>query len=285
MTTEPCKYLSFHSGNPCKKRHIYFKCPITQKYNYGKCGNKDRIDGTQDHRGRVRLVCAWAMKDGKIKDQQVFNDEIEYGYQCIKDAEKEERNKVQLNPEWVEWRDNKPQKKTKSKTKEHVENRYTMLEQQIKELKEKCKELTVENDELQEQNQTLTDETDDLNYQMEHEHIDMTEYDELVVKNDELNELNQQLVKDIKECGFKEGVNERELEQQLKDTNDRKEHYKKLYNDLLEQTKPKEPEPKEKKTNKGKKYKTKNKVVDEVVDELVDEMEDELEEPFRHMVL
>lgn len=258
MTTEPCKYLSFHSGNPCKKRHIYFKCPITQKYNYGKCGNKDRIDGTQDHRGRVRLVCAWAMKDGKIKDQQVFNDEIEYGYQCIKDAEKEERNKVQLNPEWVEWRDNKPQKKTKSKTKEHVENRYTMLEQQIKELTEQNQTLTEENDELKEQNQTLTDETDDLNYQMEHEHIDMTEYDELVVKNDELNE-------------------------QLKDTNDRKEHYKKLYNDLLEQTKPKEPEPKEKKTNKGKKYKTKNKVIDEVVDELVDEMEDELEEPFRHM--
>ena len=279
MTTEPCKYLSFHSGNPCKKRHIYFKCPITQKYNYGKCGNKDRIDGTQDHRGRVRLVCAWAMKDGKIKDQKVFNEEIEYGYQCIKDAEKEERNKVQLNPEWVAWRDNKPEKKTKTKEpKEHNENRYTMLEQQLKNLQLEIDECRYNNKELTEENNCLTEEVDGLNYQLEHEYIDMAEYDELVVKNDKLNELNQQLVKDIKQCGHKEGVIERELEQQLNTAM----HYKKLYNDLLEQTKPKEPEPKEKKTNKGKKYKTKNKVIDEVIDELVDELEADLE-PHKHM--
>tara|TARA_R100000951_G_scaffold55328_1_gene46462 strand:+ start:148 stop:990 length:843 start_codon:yes stop_codon:yes gene_type:complete len=276
MTNEPSKYLSFSSGNPTKKRHIIFNCPLTQKYKYGKDHNKDRIDGTQDHRNRVRIVCGWAMKDGQIKDQQTFNDEIEYGYKCIKEAELEKRNEIQLNPEWVEWKENKPQKKTKTKEpKEHTENRYTMLEQQIKELNQKNKELTEQNDELKEQNFSLTEETDDLNYQLEHEYISMDEYNEIVDKNDELNELNQQLVKDIKECGFNEGVNEKELEQQLKDTNDRKEYYKKLYNDLLEQTKPKEKKKKVPPNNTGKKYKTKNKEIDNVIDELVDELDNE----------
>ena len=206
-----------------------FVCPLSQKYKYGTNPDKDRCDGTQDHRSRVRLVCAWAMKDGQIPDQKTFTSEIEYGYQCIKDAEKEERNKVRINPLWTEWNERtKPKKEKKTTTKEHVENRYTMLEQQIKELKEKCKELTEEND--------------DLTYNIQHEHISMDEYNELVDTNNE-----------------------------LKIQNEQNEHYKKLYNDLLEQNKPKEKKKKVAPNNTGKKYKTKNTIIDEVVEELIED--------------
>jgi len=72
---------------------------------------------------------------------------------------------------------------------------------------------------------------------------------------------NTELMQELEEL-------KKQLEQKDEEYNEmeeRKEHYKTLYNESIA-TKPK--------TNKGKKYKTKNAVIDEVVNELIDDAMD-----------
>tara|TARA_R110000764_G_scaffold135748_1_gene223712 strand:+ start:66 stop:785 length:720 start_codon:yes stop_codon:yes gene_type:complete len=227
---KPPTYLSFATNNPTTKRHIYFTCPIVAKYGYGHDSTKERTDGTQDFRDKVRKVLGWAIRDGKITAEE-YNSELEIGYDAIKTAEKEDRNEPKYNPEYLEWVENKPKKTPTNKTKkEHTENRYVMLENRNTELMRELEELKKELEGKNEEIEGVREENDDLNYQMENEHKTIDEYDEMY---------------------------------------ERKEHYKKLYNDLVaEQNEPKvEP----KKTNKGKKYKTKNAVIEEVVNELIED--------------
>lgn len=267
MTTDypkkPSTYLSFATNNPTTKRHIYFTCPIVAKYGYGHDSKKERTDGTQDFRDKVRKVLGWAIRDGKITAEE-YNTELEIGYDAIKTAEKEERNEPKYNPEYLEWVENKPKRtpatKTKKEPKEHTENRYVMLENRNTELMRQMEDMvtlkTHENmgeeyadkitecesirstmitykkevNELTEEVARLSEENDDLTYNLEHESKTNEEYEEMY---------------------------------------ERKEYYKKLYNDLVaEQNKPKV-EPKKTKTKKT--YNTKNKVIDDVIEELVED--------------
>jgi len=238
MTNPHSKFISLVSGNPCKKRQIIFKCPLTIKYKYGRDWDKERIDGSQDHRNRARIVVAWAQRDGQIKTVEEGNDEVNMCYELIKECENEERNKVQINPEWEQWNtDNKTERVSKpKKTNGKDNNRYEQLEQKNKDLLEQIelltKQLKDKDDEIEtlvEDNRELDEDKTNLEYQLEHEYISIDEYNEVCVKNDELKkELNQPT------------------------------------------------EPKVKNTNKGKKYNTKNKVIDEVLDEIVNELDNEL---------
>jgi len=203
MTTDypkkPQTYLSFATNNPTTKRHIYFTCPIVAKYGYGHDSTKERTDGTQDFRDKVRKVLGWAIRDGKITADE-YNAELEVGYAAIKEAEKEERNEPKYNPEYLEWVENKPKKTPTNKTKkEHTENRYVMLENR---------------------NTELMQELEELKKQLEQ-------------KDEEYNEMEE-----------------------------RKEHYKTLYNESIA--------PKTK-TKTKKTYNTKNKIIDNVLDELVED--------------
>lgn len=303
---KPPTYLSFGTGKPTVKRHIYFTCPLTKKYNYGNDPDKERADGTQDFRERMRRVLMWALRDGKIQDQTEFNKELEWGYAQIKVAEAEERNKPRYNPEYLEWSKNRPKKQTKPKKtkepKEHTENRYVMLETRNKELMEQVEQL--KKVELQYKDELYGSFNAFQNLTKEHEELE-EQFDHLQQKNDDLNE---QLAKQPKDnVVLNTVVNKvKELEQELRDKDeeldgvredkddlnyqiehehkpldeyeelyDRKEHYKKLYNELLAQQ-PKD-EPKAKKTNKGKKYNTKAKQIDNVIDELVNELDEPID--------
>jgi len=203
MTTDypkkPQTYLSFATNNPTTKRHIYFTCPIVAKYGYGHDSTKERTDGTQDFRDKVRKVLGWAIRDGKITADE-YNAELEVGYAAIKEAEKEERNEARYNPEYLEWVANKPKKTPTNKTKkEHTENRYVMLENRNTELMQQLEDLKKE----------------------------------LEQKNEEYDSMEE-----------------------------RKEHYKTLYNESIA--------PKTK-TKTKKTYNTKNKIIDNVLDELVED--------------
>jgi len=296
----PPKYLSFGTGNPTVKRHIYFTCPLSVKYNYGKEPDKERADGTQDHREKMRRVMTWALRDGKIKDQEQFNKELDWGYEQIKKAEGEERNKERFNPAYTEWFDNKPKKQKATKKakepKEHTENRYVMLERRNAELMEQVaqfKKMELEykdelagsfqafntvNDDNEAKDYTidkLNQQLDDLKEQLAQKTNGKTN----VVLNTVVNkvkELEQELQNKDEEL---DGVREEndDLQYQMEHEHkpldeyeqmyDRKEHYKKLYNELLAK------EPTKVKTNKGKKYNTKNKIIDDILEEAIVELE------------
>ena len=251
MSNPHSQFLSRVSGKPTKKHTIYFTCPITERFKYGKAFGKEVVAGPQDLRDKVRRVCGWAVKDGLI-DAEEHNKLLEEGYEHIKNAEQEERNKKLLNPLWVAWNEeNRPTKPKKTKTKGENENncpRHLQLERKNADLTTQVEELQNKNAEL-EQELALFRQTE---------------------KQDRFN------VRSLK----------RQYEQHLNEINQRKEHYKKLYDDLIKNNKitPKkvmgciidepepEPKPEPKKTNKGKKYKTKNTIIDEVVEELVNEV-------------
>ncbi len=250
MTDAPKKYLSLISGNAIAKRQIRFKCPLTTKYMYGREWEKERIDGTQDFRNRARVVAMWAMRDGQIASIEEVNNEVDECYEAIKEAEKEERNKPLLNPEWIEWNDAKPKKEKKTKEKKKDCNRYEQLEQKNKEYKQYIENKEDEMEELEEYNERLNNEIERLKEEnKELKELAKKPKTNVVLntvvnkvkeleqelekeqqKSQDLKELNQQLVKDIKECGFKEGVNEKELKEEI-------ERLKKM---LEEATKPKE---------------------------------------------
>ena len=229
MTTtypkKPPTYLSFATNKPTTKRHIYFTCPIVAKYGYGRDSTKERTDGSQDFRDKQRKVLGWAIRDGKITADE-YNTELEVGYATIKEAEKEERNEARYNPEYLEWVENKPKKTPTNKTKkEHTENRYVMLENRNTQLMEQLEELKKQLEQKNEDIAGLREENDDLTYQMENEHKTIEEYNEM---------------------------------------EERKEHYKTLYNESIA--------PKTKTKTKTKKtYNTKNKIIDNVLDELVED--------------
>ena len=247
MTNPHSQFLSRVSGKPTKKHTIYFTCPITERFKYGKAFGKEVVAGPQDLRDKVRRVCGWAVKDGLINAEE-HNILLEEGYKHIKNAEQEERNQKLLNPEWVAWNEeNRPTKPKKTKTKGENENncpRHLQLERK---------------------NADLT-----------------TQVEELQNKNAELEQELALLRQKQKQDNFDARSLKRQYEQILNDINQRKEHYKKCYEEELKKNqKPKktetepEPEPeqpKTKKTNKGKKYKTKNTIIDEVVEELVNEV-------------
>jgi len=236
MTTtypkKPPTYLSFATNKPTTKKHIYFTCPIVAKYGYGRDSTKEHTDGSQDFRDKVRKVLGWAIRDGKITAEE-YNSELEVGYAAIKEAEKEERNEARYNPEYLEWVANKPKKTPTNKTKkEHTENRYVMLENRNTELMQQLEDLKKELEQKNEEIAGMREENDDLTYQMENEHKTIEEYDEMY---------------------------------------ERKEHYKKLYNEELATKVEPVVEPKKTKTKTKKTYNTKNKIIDNVLDELVED--------------
>ena len=143
MSNPHSQFMSRATGNPTKKHTIYFTCPITERFKYGKAFGKEVVAGPQDHRDKVRKVLGWAIKDRKINADE-YNLLLEEGYEHIKKAEKEERNKKLLNPEWVAWNEeNRPKVEPKpKKTKEPKEdNKIKELTEQLEQMKRKNAEL------------------------------------------------------------------------------------------------------------------------------------------------
>ena len=141
MPSNPNKqFISRQTGIPTNKYTIYFTCPIQEKFKYGKVYGKEIVSGTQDIRSKMRVVLGWAIKDNKINADE-YNELLEWGYEQIKEAEKEERNAPNLNPEWVAWNEeNKTEPKTKTKKNKGEENpnncpRHLQLERENAELK------------------------------------------------------------------------------------------------------------------------------------------------------
>jgi hypothetical protein len=260
MSNPHAQFLSRVSGKPTKKHTIYFTCPITERFKYGRAFGKEVVAGPQDLRDKVRRVCGWAVKD-KLIDAEEHNKLLEEGYEHIKNAEQEERNKKLLNPLWVAWNEeNRPTKPKKTKTKGENENncpRHLQLERKNADLTTQVEELQNKNEELQNKNAELEQELALLRQKEKQDRFNVRSLKRQY--EDKLNEIKNQY----------------------------EEHYKKLYNDLIKNNKitPKkkekgciidEPEPEPKKTNKGKKYKTKNTIIDEVVEELVNEVVNDL---------